>query len=170
MDLQVMIPRTMDAARVASATDQQSVTYQQQLAVQLKQTTAEQQQQVLPAKSSQHDGKDSTEDLSKEKQEKVNTGIAYKEIGDLYSKSDNLAGGLDMYNKSLASSPDRELKLWSQFLVGETYIKMNKDDQAQNIFAQMKVASGPEGFWTKVVDFYLADSKWWEKYGSTVKK
>ncbi len=108
--------------------------------------------------------------LSKEKQEKVNTGIAYKEIGDLYSKSNNLAGGLDMYNKALASSPDKELKLWSQFLMGETYIKMNKDDQAQSIFTQMKVASGPEGFWTKVVDFYLADSKWWEKYGSTVKK
>ena len=67
MDLQVMIPRTIDAARVASVTDQQSVTQQQQLAAQLKQTAAEQQQQVLAAKQAEHDGKVSTEDLNKEK-------------------------------------------------------------------------------------------------------
>lgn len=64
-----MIPRTMDAARVASVTDQQTVTQQQQLAAQLKQTTAEQQQQVLANKQAQHDGKVSTEDLNKEKQQ-----------------------------------------------------------------------------------------------------
>jgi TolA-binding protein len=108
--------------------------------------------------------------LNEEKQKKASTGITYKEIGDLYLKSNNLAGGLDMYNKALASTTDKELKLWSQFLMGEIYLKMNKTDQAQNIFAQMKVASGPEGFWTKAVDFYIADSKWWEKYGNTVKK
>lgn len=67
MDLQVMIPRTIDAARVASVTDQQAVTQQQQLAAQLKQTAAEQQQQVLATRQAEHDGKVSTEDLNKEK-------------------------------------------------------------------------------------------------------
>jgi len=108
--------------------------------------------------------------LNEEKNEKVNTGIAYKEIGDLYLRNDNLAGGLDMYNKALAFATDAELKLWSQFLVGKTYMKMNKDDQAQSTFAQMKAAAGADGFWTKVVDFYVADSKWWNKYGDLVKK
>jgi tetratricopeptide (TPR) repeat protein len=108
--------------------------------------------------------------LNEDKKEKVSAGIAYKEIGDLYLKNNNLAGGLDMYNKSLASTTNPELKQWSQFLVGGTYLRMNKGDQAQNTFAQMKVAAGPEGFWTKVVDFYVADSKWWERYGNTVKK
>ncbi|MEE9911265.1 MAG: tetratricopeptide repeat protein [Deltaproteobacteria bacterium] len=108
--------------------------------------------------------------LSEQKHEKVNAGIAYKEIGDLYLSRDNLAGGLDMYGKSLASATDEELKFWSQFLVGKTYLRMNKNDQAQNIFAQMKAAAGAEGFWTKVVDFYEADAKWWNKYGDSVKK
>ena len=108
--------------------------------------------------------------LGAEKREKVNAGIAYKEIGDLYLKNNNLAGGLNMYNQALASSTDEELKRWSQFLVGKTYLKMNKDDQAQNTFTQMKTAAGPEGFWTKVVDFYVADYQWWEKYGNSVDK
>jgi hypothetical protein len=62
-----MIPRTIDAAKVASVADQQAVTQQQQLAAQLKQTAAEQQQQVLATKPAEHDGKVSTEDLNKEK-------------------------------------------------------------------------------------------------------
>ena len=106
--------------------------------------------------------------MDEETPKKAGAGIVYKEIGDLYLKSSNLAGGLDMYNKALAYTTDKELKLWSQFLVGETYLKMRNEDQAQNIFAQIRVASGPEGFWTKVVDFYTADSKWWEKYGNRV--
>ena len=62
-----MIPRTVEAARVASVTEQQAVTQQQQLAAQMKQTAAEQQQQVLATKQAEHDGKVSTEDLNKEK-------------------------------------------------------------------------------------------------------
>ena len=67
MDLQVMIPRTIDAARVASVTDQQAVTQQHQLAAQQKQVAAEQQQQVLAARQAEHDGKVSMQDLNKEK-------------------------------------------------------------------------------------------------------
>lgn len=70
MDLQVMIPRTMDAAKVATVTDQQSATHQQQLAGHLKQVTAQQQQQVQLSKQAQHEGKVSTDDLGKEKQGK----------------------------------------------------------------------------------------------------
>ncbi len=108
--------------------------------------------------------------LNEEKNEKVNTGIAYKEIGDLYLRNDNLASGLDMYNKALVFASDAELKRWSQFLVGQTYMKMNQDDQAQSTFAQIKTAAGAEGFWTKVVDFYVADSIWWHKYGDSINK
>lgn len=64
-----MIPRTIDAAKVASVNDQQSATQQQQLAAQMKQSVAEQQQQVLANKQADHDGKVSTEDLNKEKQQ-----------------------------------------------------------------------------------------------------
>lgn len=64
-----MIPRTIDAAKVAAVNDQQSVTQQQQLATHMKQAAAEQQQQVQTTKEAQHDGKVTTEDLHKEKQQ-----------------------------------------------------------------------------------------------------
>lgn len=108
--------------------------------------------------------------LSSEKPEKGNAGIAYKEIGDLYVKSNNLGIGLSMYAKALDNATDADMKFWSQFLVGKTYLELDRQDQAQNVFAQMKTAAGPEGFWTKVVDFYMADTQWWEKYGNLVKK
>ncbi len=108
--------------------------------------------------------------LSAQKREKGNLGIAYKDIGDLYVKNNNLGIGLSMYTKALDNATDVEMKLWSQFLVGETYLKLEKQDQAQNVFAQMKAAAGPEGFWAKVVDFYMADTQWWEKYGTLIKK
>ncbi len=107
--------------------------------------------------------------LKDEKGERMMAGIAYKEIGDLYLHSDNLSGGLDMYNKALTTTAkDGELKYWSQFLVGKTYMKMNRNEQAQSIFAQMKAAAGAEGFWSNVVDFYVADAQWWNTYGDLV--
>lgn len=108
--------------------------------------------------------------LNEDKSERVNAGIAYKELGDLYLHKDNMANGLAMYGKAFDFSTDAELKLWSRFLMGKTYLKMNKEEQAQNTFAQIKTAAGAEGFWSKVVDFYAADVKWWDKYGNTVTK
>lgn len=107
--------------------------------------------------------------LNEGKNQKIITGIAYKEMGDLYLMKDQPGTGLSMYNKAVLASTDQELKLWSQFLVGETYLKLNDNDQAQNTFAQIKATAGPEGFWTNVVDFYLADFQWWEKYGNMIK-
>ena len=108
--------------------------------------------------------------LSSEKREKSNVGIAYKDIGDLYVNSNNRGIGLSMYVKALDNATDADMKFWSQFLVGKTYLELDRQDQAQNVFAQMKAAAGPEGFWAKVVDFYIADTQWWDKYGTVVKK
>lgn len=69
MDLQVMMPRTLEAARVAAVSDQQSVLQQQQLAEQMKQAAAEQQKQVQHAMPAQPEGRVSMEDLPREKQE-----------------------------------------------------------------------------------------------------
>lgn len=108
--------------------------------------------------------------LGGEKSEKEKTGIVYKEIGDLYLIKDNPVISLDMYSKAFEAAGDAELKFWSQFLMGKTYMRMNKDDQAQNVFTQMKAASGAEGFWTKVTDFYVADYYWWNKYGESISR
>jgi TolA-binding protein len=97
--------------------------------------------------------------------EKIEAALAYKEIGDLYLKNDNPAGGLHMYAQALAATPDPELKRWSLFLMGQAYLKMNRDEQAQNIFARLKTEDGAGGFWSQVADFSLADHEWWNKYG-----
>ena len=108
--------------------------------------------------------------LSSEKREKGNVGIAYNEIGDLYVKGDNLGLGVNMYNKALENATNPDMKLWTQFLIGNTYLKLSRDEQARNIFTQIKTTTGPESFWSKVVDFYTVDSQWWGKYGSMIKK
>jgi len=108
--------------------------------------------------------------LSSEKREKGNLGMAYNEIGDLYVKGDNLGLGVSMYGKALDNAANADMKLWSQFLLGNAYLKLSKDDQAQSLFAQIKTTAGPESFWAKVVDFYTLDSRWWDKYGSMIKK
>jgi hypothetical protein len=47
---------------------------------------------------------------------------------------------------------------------------MEKKVDAQKTFTEIKTQSGPEGFWTKVVDYYVDDQKWWDKYGERLQK
>ena len=68
VDLQVLVPRTIDVAKMASVHDQQAATQQQQLSANLKQAVEAKQRQVQTALSSQHDGKVGMEDLDQEKQ------------------------------------------------------------------------------------------------------
>ena len=65
-----MMPRTLDAAKIAAAHDQQSLTHQQQLSLRSKKDVNDQQRQVQTMLSSNHDGKVTTEDLDQEKHSK----------------------------------------------------------------------------------------------------
>ena len=65
-----MMPRTLDAAKIAVAHDQQSVTHQQQLSSRSKKDVDDQQRQVQTMLSSNHEGKVTTEDLDQEKHNK----------------------------------------------------------------------------------------------------
>lgn len=69
IDLQVMIPRATDAAKVAALNDRQAVTQQQQIAEHAKQTANEKQHQVQTALPGNPSGKVTTEDLNQEKQQ-----------------------------------------------------------------------------------------------------
>jgi hypothetical protein len=72
--------------------------------------------------------------------------------------------------RSGQNSNDPELRYWSQFYTGKSYLKMEKNADAQKTFAEIKTQSGPDGFWTKVVDYCVEDQKWWDKYGERLKK
>jgi TolA-binding protein len=104
-----------------------------------------------------------------EKKQKVNAGVAYKEIGDLYLQAKNAPDSAQMYSKSVQNTENRELRLWSQFLLGQAYMQMSRTDDAQNTFNQIRAAAGTDGFWGTVLDYYISDRQWWEKYGSQIK-
>lgn len=109
--------------------------------------------------------------LNQDKQLVSGSGDAYKETGDLYFKANNFKNSLYMYNKALIrASNNQDLKFWSLFHMGKSYLKMYNNSEAQKTFNQIKTQSGPEGFWTKIVDYYINDQMWWDKYGEYLKK
>ena len=67
VDLQVLVPRTIDVAKMASVHDQQAATQQQQLSANLKQAVEAKQRQVQTALSAQHDGRVGMQELDQEK-------------------------------------------------------------------------------------------------------
>jgi len=104
MDLQVMMPRTLDAAKTATIHEQQAVTQQQQLSVRLKQAVEAQQQQVQTKLSTQQDGKVTTEDLEREKQKERRQNEA-KEDGELSGFAD-----VDNDNRKISTLPTDPLR------------------------------------------------------------
>ncbi|MEN6373980.1 MAG: tetratricopeptide repeat protein [Smithella sp.] len=94
---------------------------------------------------------------------------------DLAAIKKDMAGIADRDRKRLheaalspSSSPDH--KYWSMFQMGQDYLKQGNYQEAQKIFARIKAESGPEGFWTKIVDYHVSDQQWWDKYGEYLKK
>jgi TolA-binding protein len=108
--------------------------------------------------------------LNQDKSPAIGFGEAYKATGDLYFQENNFKNSLDMYNKVLVRSPNPDLKSWSLFNAGRSHLKMDNNAEAQKTFTKIKTESGPEGFWTKVVDYYVDDQKWWGKYGEYLKR
>jgi TolA-binding protein len=108
--------------------------------------------------------------LSQDKQAATGSEDAYQETGDLFFQTNNFKSSLDMYNQASNKTSNPDLKSWSLFHIGQSYSRMDNHAEAQKTFSQIKTQSGPEGFWTKIVDYYVADQKWWDKYGEYVKK
>ncbi|MEN6331183.1 MAG: tetratricopeptide repeat protein [Smithella sp.] len=71
---------------------------------------------------------------------------------------------------ALSQSAGPDNRYWSMFRMGQDYIDKGNYSEAQKIFAKIKAESGPEGFWTKIVDYHLSDQQWWNKYGEYLKK
>ena len=94
----------------------------------------------------------------------------YKEMGDLYLNTNNYKEGISLYKTAYESSNNPDLKSWLLFNMGQSYLKMENNNEADKIFAQIKTAAGPDGFWTKVVEYYVDDNKWWDKYGVYLSK
>ena len=107
--------------------------------------------------------------FDQDKQAAAGLGDVYKETGDLYFKANNFKNSLYMYNKALNQSSSPDIKSWSLFHIGQAYQKMDNNAEAQKTFTKIKTEAGPEGFWTKVVDYYVSDQQWWNKYGDYLK-
>ena len=99
IDLQVMIPRATDAAKVAALNERQAVTQQQQLAEHAKQTANEKQHQVQTAAASHPSGKVTTEDLNQEKRQE------HSQQGEKGEKKTKEGSEEDVVPKSHAAAP-----------------------------------------------------------------
>jgi hypothetical protein len=108
--------------------------------------------------------------LSQNGSTSVDAVEAYKETGDLYFNSGNYKDSLNMYNKSSVGSSNVDLKYWSLFNAGRSHMKMENNAEAQKTFARIRTEAGPEGFWTKVVNYHVDDQKWWGKYGEYLRR
>ncbi|MEN6621406.1 MAG: tetratricopeptide repeat protein [Smithella sp.] len=71
---------------------------------------------------------------------------------------------------ALSKSAGADNNYWSMIQIAQDYSKKGNHAEAQKIFAKIKTESGPEGFWTKIVDYCEADREWWNKYGDLLKK
>ena len=91
IDLQVMIPRSTDASKVAALNDRQPVTQQQQLAEQARQALNDRQRQVQTALPGSPEGKVSTEDLNQEKRQEHPEGESDPKHGKEGQQEDDAA-------------------------------------------------------------------------------
>ena len=73
IDLQVLIPRATDVAKISAVADQHATTQQQQLATQFQQLANERQQQVEASAHGEHSGKINTENLDQEQEKRKKT-------------------------------------------------------------------------------------------------
>ncbi len=94
---------------------------------------------------------------------------------DLAAIKKDMAGIADrdrkrLHEAALSSSSGPDQKYWSMFQMGQDYLKKGNYPEAQKIFARIKAESGPEGFWTRIVDYHVSDQQWWDKYGEYLKK
>ncbi len=87
---------------------------------------------------------------------------AYLGLGDSLYQGKKYQEGLPMYQQAFTVAREQNYKWWSLYHVGQGYMKLNNTTMAEASFNQLK-ENGKGGFWEKVPDYWLEDSKWYDK-------
>ncbi len=90
---------------------------------------------------------------------------SYEGAGDcLYSKG-RYQQAIPIYEQSLENASEGEQNMWTLFNIGRGYANLGNNSMTDKSFRSLKGESGDE-FWSRVVDYYVADKNWTEKYGN----
>lgn len=107
--------------------------------------------------------------VQQDKQSSVIAEELYKELGDLYYEQRNFRRSLDMYGKILQQPAVSDLKRWALYNSGRSHFKMENNADAQKIFDQIKNETGADSFWGQLVDYFVRNENWWNKYSEQLK-
>ena len=88
---------------------------------------------------------------------------SYEGLGDCLFNEGKYSESILMYEKSLSGIPEGEQKMWTIFNIGRGYTNLGNKPMADKSFGSLKGEGGDE-FWSRVVDYYIADRDWTEKY------
>ncbi len=88
---------------------------------------------------------------------------SYEGLGDCLFNEGKYSESVAMYEKSLNAIPESEQKMWTMFNIGRGYTNLGDKPMADKAFGSLKGDGGDE-FWSRVVDYYVADRDWTEKY------
>ena len=88
---------------------------------------------------------------------------SYEGLGDcLYSEA-NYKAAISMYKDSFNHIPEGKQRPWAIFNIGRSYMNLGNNTMAEKTFSILKEEGGDE-FWPNLVDCYMYDKKWREKY------
>jgi tetratricopeptide (TPR) repeat protein len=88
---------------------------------------------------------------------------SYAGLADCHIRDRKYAEALSLYRYSLDLSTEGAPNLWDLYNMGRTYSGMGNAQEANKVFAELKVKSGDD-FWSKAIEYSLQDSAWTGKY------
>lgn len=88
---------------------------------------------------------------------------SYEGLGDCFFQEGKYPQAIRMYEQSLKACPEREGRLWTIFNIGRGHAQVGNRSKADQLFSSLTETDSGE-FWSRVVDYYLSDREWTEKY------
>ncbi|MBW2568182.1 MAG: tetratricopeptide repeat protein [Deltaproteobacteria bacterium] len=96
---------------------------------------------------------------------------SYEGLGDCLYNKGKYQQAISMYERSLINSGESasegEQNLWILFNIGRGYSNLGNKSMSDKSFSLLKRKNGNE-FWSRIVDYYMADKNWADKYGAYV--
>ena len=90
---------------------------------------------------------------------------SYEGLGDCLYNKGKYQQAIPMYERSLESASEDEQNMWTLFNIGRGYSNLGNKSMSDKSFSSLKGKNGDE-FWSRIVDYYMADKNWTDKYGA----
>jgi len=88
---------------------------------------------------------------------------SYEGLGDCLFQKGKYPQAISMYEESLKVLPEGEATPWTIFNIGRGHTHVGDMSRADQAFGSLTESDSDE-FWSRVVDYYITDREWTEKY------